>query len=254
METLADKIRSLQVRENETAIIFMGQAGFILKDSSGFLTAVDLYLSDCCEREFGFKRLIPKLLSPLDIVFNVIIATHGHYDHFDIDAIPCLMSNGKTQLYTTSGGIDECCKLGITQNVNLIEQGKSYTAGNIKFDAVFCDHGSLAPDAVGLIITCGNKKIYVVGDSCLRLDKAAEIQNEKIDVMFVPINGAYGNLNENDAVNLTQFLKPNLVVPCHYGNFNEHGGNVNKFIAILQKDIPAQKYIALDIGEYFMLN
>ena len=38
-------------------ICFLGQAGFIFKTPDHQLIAVDPYLSNCCERYFGFKSL-----------------------------------------------------------------------------------------------------------------------------------------------------------------------------------------------------
>ena len=58
-----------------TNIFFAGQAGFIIKSSSGQMLAVDLYLSDCVERlegNVGFKRLLPKMLSPYELKLSLI--------------------------------------------------------------------------------------------------------------------------------------------------------------------------------------
>ena len=72
----------------------------------------------------GFKRLLPKVLSPFDLVFDVIIATHPHYDHFDMDSIPCLMSNSKTVLYASKKCEDEVSRLLMTgERCNYIKPG-----------------------------------------------------------------------------------------------------------------------------------
>ena len=88
----------------KTHLFFVGQAGFIIKSASGQLLGIDLYLSECVERiegHIGFKRLLPKLLEPFDLQFDCLIATHPHYDHFDMDAIPQMMSNHITQLFAS---------------------------------------------------------------------------------------------------------------------------------------------------------
>lgn len=167
--------------------------------------------------------------------------------------MPELLSGGKTRLYTTSGGIHEAEKLGITGNTTLIEQGKTYPLGDHSLTAVYCDHGELAPDAVGLLIEISGLRIYAVGDSALRPDKA-DLLPKYADLMITPINGAFGNLNESEAVELVSALRPETVLPCHYGNFAEHGGDVNLFKRILENTLPRQKYIVCNPGDIFMLN
>ena len=83
-----------------TSLTFAGQAGFIIESECGYRIGIDLYLSDCCDRYFGFKRLMPYLYNPLDLDLNLLIATHAHYDHFDPDSVPLIMSNPKTKLYS----------------------------------------------------------------------------------------------------------------------------------------------------------
>lgn len=253
MSSLKEKIDALNVKQGTLAVIFMGQAGFILKDSQNKLYSIDVYFSDCCEREFGFKRLIPKLLEPKELVFDYILVTHGHYDHFDLDAMPTLMDNDKTTLYGPKDAIQECEKLSINERTVEIAENDSFKVGNLNVKAVYCDHGELAPYAVGYVIEHGGKKIYLVGDSAYQPEKIAYLKNENVDLMFVPINGAFGNLNEQEAVKYVQLISPEMAVPCHYGNFKEHGGDVNKFNSLFSKETQNTKNLNLKIGDIFVL-
>jgi len=253
MNNLKEKIENLKVSENSLAIIFMGQAGFILKDSENKLYSVDVYFTDCCEREFGFKRLIPKLLDPKDIIFDYILVTHGHYDHFDVDAIPTLMDNGKTVLYGPKDAMQECEKLNISERTVEVSENDCFKVGNLNVKAVYCDHGELAPYAVGYIIEHAGKKIYLVGDSAYRPEKVAELKDENINLMFVPINGAFGNLNEEEAVKYVDIINPDIAVPCHFGNFAEHGGSVDKFNKLFSQAINGTQNLNLKIGDIFTL-
>ena len=87
------------------ALFAVGQAGFIIKSSSGQLLAIDLYLSNCVERlegHKGFKRLLPQILNASDLSFDAVIATHPHWDHFDVDAVPEMISKG-AKLFCSTG-------------------------------------------------------------------------------------------------------------------------------------------------------
>lgn len=86
MLDLAKKM--LSARTGQTHIFSVGQAGYIIKSSSGQLLAIDLYLSECVERvegNKGFKRLLPRILEPAAVRFDAVICTHPHLDHFDVD-------------------------------------------------------------------------------------------------------------------------------------------------------------------------
>lgn len=91
MTDTAVRIHSYQVPEKRLGVFFMGQAGVILKAPDNTLLAVDLYLSDCCERYFGFKRLMPKLVGVDDLRLDYVCATHAHFDHLiPIRFLSCL--------------------------------------------------------------------------------------------------------------------------------------------------------------------
>ena len=67
--------------------------------------------------------------------------------------------------------------------------------------------------------------------------------------MIAPINGAYGNLNEQDCVDLCKALNPRITVPCHYGMFASHGGNPGKFFDIITEQCPDKDFVIMAMGE-----
>lgn len=237
------------------AIFSTGQAGFIVKSSGGQILAIDLYLSNCVERvegNKGYKRLLPQILNPTDLEFDVVICTHPHLDHFDIDTVPELMSNGKTRLFCSV----DCEKLiyqtqmeYYPESITYVEPGDRCTAGDFDITFVNCDHGTGAPDAVGVVVKVDGKIIYEAGDTCLRLDRVDEVPYP--DVMIAPINGMYGNLNEADCAALAAALKPGITIPCHYGMFASHHGDVGKFYDIMmEKKLP---FLLMQQGEQYTL-
>ena len=249
----AAKVLSSKVEKGKIKLIFMGQAGFIIKDDKGRLIAIDLYLSDCCERYFGFKRLMPKLISAIDLKFDVVITTHAHYDHFDPDSIP-QMVNRSTDFYTSEGGIPECERLGMrTDNISVLKVGNSYKNGDMTIHAVYCNHGELAPDAVGIVIELAGKKLYFVGDTSYNPDQLNCELTRNVDFMAVPVNGAFGNLNEQESVLLAKHLNAKLVVPCHFWNFAEHLGNPYLFLDNAKKSLAGGSYRLMSMGEEISL-
>lgn len=223
--------------EQGTSIFSVGQAGFIVKSNSGQLLAIDLYLSNCVERvenNKGYKRLLPQILYASELTIDVVICTHPHMDHFDIDAVPEMLSKGSKLLCSV-----ECEKLVkqlqmeyYNNRIVYVKPGDKETVGDFNITFVNCDHGAGAPDAVGVVIQVDNRIIYETGDTCLRLDRVSEIPGP-LDVLIAPINGAYGNLNEAECVVLAQNLNPEVTIPCHYGMFASHHGDVGKFYELM---------------------
>lgn len=250
MQTLAFNIAAARVPQNGFSLFFLGQAGFIIKGADGSLTAVDLYLSDCTTRIAGFKRLLPYLFDPTELRFDNIICTHEHPDHLDVDALPLMITNGEPKVFLNRESIAEMEKYAFKPDrFILLERGKTFHSGALKIEAVYCDHGSAAPNAVGLILTLGGKTMYIAGDTALRLNEVADIAARHIDVMAAPINGAFGNLNEDEAVTLCEYIKPELIIPYHYWNFAEHGGDPYKFMKAMNTRLPSRKYLVMRPGE-----
>lgn len=249
-------IKVLTARAGKTHIFSVGQAGYIVKSASGQMLAIDLYLSECVERaeeNAGFKRLLPKILTPFEIDFDVVICTHPHLDHFDLDSVPELISNEKTRLFCSA----DCHKL-IDQtemgyridHITYVKPLDHCEAGDFHIDFVNCDHGKGAQDAVGVVVTVDGKRIYEAGDTCLRLDRTNEIP-QPLDVLIAPINGAYGNLNEEECGQFAEALHPTVTIPCHYGMFASHHGDVGKFYDVMTaKKLP---FRLMQQGEQYTL-
>ena len=251
-------IKLLTATPNQTYLFSAGQAGFILKSKNGQLLGIDLYLSECVERlegNKGFKRLLPKIMNPFDIAFDCLITTHPHWDHFDVDAIPSMMSNEKTKLFASVDCRKEVVRLGMKdERVAYVKPGNTCVCGDFTIDFINCDHGTGAPDAFGVIITVDGKKICMVGDTCLRLDRVEEyLSKGSLDVLVGPINGAFGNLNERDFATLSNKLTPKLTIPCHYGMFASHGGNPGCFYKIMTEECPHLPFALLCMGEGIVL-
>lgn len=250
MENFALKVMGTPIAKNELGVFFLGQAGFIFKTSSGKLLAVDPYLSDCCERYFGFKRLMPHLLDAGELTLDYLVATHAHYDHFDPDSVPLLMANGHTELIGAMDTREECERLHIEKNVTYVAVGDTLMRDGIKLNAVPCDHGADTPHAIGLVIEAEGKKVYIMGDTCYRPDYLENDLLKDLDLLILPINGAFGNLNETQAARVVSLLKPRLAVPCHYWNFAEHGGSPMLFMEKMKELAPDQSYFLMRQGEY----
>lgn len=251
MESISKQLKNIT---DETELYWLGQAGFIIKSAAGNLLGIDLYLSECVELvegHTGYHRLMPQLLQPEDVRFDVVIATHFHRDHFDVDAMTGLMKDSKTQLLCALDCKKDVQCLQIDPHrVEYVRAGDQCTIGDFRLVFVNCDHGAGAPEAVGVVVEVDGKRILEVGDTCLHLDWADEyLKQGPLNVLIAPINGAYGNLNEQENVELTKVLHPKLSIPCHFGMFASHGGNPGWWKELMDQQLPDQQYKLFTQGE-----
>ena len=172
MKSVKDSI--LNAPLGKTWLFWMGQAGFIIKSAEGKLLGIDLYLSECVEPvegHVGYHRLMPQIVDPAELNLDVIIATHFHRDHFDIDAMPQLMANGKTQLFCAYDCQDDVENLKIDkQRVQFVKPDENYDFAGFHIDFIHSDHGAGAPLEAAPIITVDGKRILEAGDTSLHLD------------------------------------------------------------------------------------
>jgi L-ascorbate 6-phosphate lactonase len=231
MMSLAERIATTQVEPGTVAIFYLAQAGFALKTSAGKTVVIDPYLSDSVNRLFGFKRMIPAVISSEELAPDVMLITHSHADHLDVDAVPVIARNGKSFFV----GAPDCAKgfaqCGVTEGrMALLGEDEEITVEGINIRATYADHADLAPEAVGFVIDVDGLTIYNVGDSGPAYDKIAASVCKPIDVMIAPINGAFGNLDASQAVELAKVMKPKVVIASHFWMFIEHGGDPAKFL------------------------
>ena len=252
MKSVKEKI--LDASLGKTWLFWLGQAGFVIKSSEGKLLGIDLYLSECVESvegHVGYHRLMPQILDPDELELDVVVATHFHRDHFDIDAMPLLMANGQTKLFCAYDCQEDVERLNIDkQRVQFVKPGESYCLNGFHIDFIHSDHGAGAPLETAPIITVDGKRILETGDTSLHLDwKDEYLKAGTLDALIAPINGEYGNLNEQENIDLTKVLKPKLAVPCHFGMFASHGGHPGLWKELIEQQLPNQVYKIFTMGE-----
>lgn len=250
---LVEEIHGCKVAPGELAIFWLGQAGFLLKDHKGRTLAVDPYLTNCGERIRGFKRLSPMLISPSDFTPQYYITTHTHFDHFDYDAIPVVAQLGKTKFYGPASCIDEFQKLGLHEECTLFTKGDTIALDDSIFITAFpADHGTMAPDAIGLLLEMDGHKIYFSGDTSFHPEWCERIAAYDPEIAALSINGAFGNMNAEEGAQAAKLLRVKGAIPCHFWTFTEHGGEPQRFRELLEADGACQA-ICMRQGEMLLL-
>jgi L-ascorbate 6-phosphate lactonase len=228
MSLTISKISSYVPEKGKIALWWLGGAGFLLALDTGERICIDPYLSDFVERVVGFRRLIPPPIKAEDLRFSLLLLTHSHPDHLDGDSFDTLMrSNPDCRIIAPAN----CFQFLQDHDASpeITAPGKVHRFGSVTIEAVPADHVPLSPEAVGYIISLSGRSAWFTGDTALNWPLLESSIRRKPDILVPCINSAYGNLGENGAALLAEKCGARIVIPAHYGMFNEHGGDVDLF-------------------------
>ena len=238
--SLTGRMASTLPGPGELAVFYLAQAGFYFKTAAGKTVCLDPYLGDCCERLFSFKRMVPAPMAATELRTDFLAATHSHTDHLDPDLLE-LVKQAPGTLFV---GSPDCRPVyqqaGIGDGrFTILAAGESKVIGEVGFRAVYADHGELAPDAVGLLITLDGITVYATGDTAYCPERIiGSLGKVAVDIMIAPINSAYGNLGHENAVRLAARVQPRVLIGSHFGMFIEHGGDPGAFLAYAKQTLP----------------
>jgi L-ascorbate 6-phosphate lactonase len=250
MTTIANPIRELQVAPGTLAIFWLAQAGFVFKNSAGGIVYVDPYLSDVVEEQFGFKRMMACPIRAEEVSAHLVVCTHEHLDHMDTGALPVIARNTAARF----AGPVECVKyfreMGLgEERCLLLEEGKQIDVDGVRVAGVYADHGTLAPDALGVVLDFDGVRVYHTGDTAYRPECFHVAAAMRPDVLLPCINGRYGNMDSREAALLVRDLSPRLAIASHFWMFVEHGGDPAAFLESCARLAPEAKAIVMKPGE-----
>lgn len=201
-------------------IRWLGQSGYILSDGITEVM-IDPYLSDVVKKVAGRPRMLPAPIKPTEVKSDVIICTHNHLDHLDTDAILSMSKENILFLAPTDAknALAEC----EVTNYHSFDEGESVKIGGFELTATYANH---SVPAVGVLVKHSGITMYFSGDTIYD-EKLKELEN--IDIMFICINGKLGNMNVEEAVEITKSIGPRVAVPSHYGMFMSNTEDPKRF-------------------------
>jgi len=253
--SLIQDIRNAVVEQGELAVCWLGQAGFVVKSSMGKMLTIDPYLTDCGWKIRGFKRISALLVDPAEFSPDYYIATHIHFDHFDYDAIPVVAERSpKTQFWGPSSCMKELEKLNIPEKrCHHLDWEESWSDNTVSIRAIKADHGTMAPDAIGVLLQMEGHRLYFSGDTAFREDLFREAAKYLPDAAFMSVNGEFGNLTGEEGARAAELCKAKNATACHCWTFMEHRGDPVQFYRTLEQVAPKCCGVRFRQGEIMIL-
>jgi len=147
---------------------------------------------------------------------DLVLVSHDHHDHCSPDDVKKIRGP-KTVVVASSGA---AAKLPGAQ---AIQSGERLAVAGVEIEAVpaynltkFRSPGvAFHPKNaghVGYVVTVGGVRLYFAGDT----DQIPEMATIACDVALLPVSGIYV-MTAEEAVTAARTLKPQIVVPMHYG-------------------------------------
>jgi len=190
-----------QTSSGDLKITFIGH-GTLMFTYGGKIIHVDPY-----SRVADYSRL-PKA--------DLILITHEHRDHLDPEVI-AIIKKDNTEIILT-----EKCTERVDGGI-VMKNGDVKTVMGLKIEAVPAynivhmrrENMPYHPkgDGNGYIITFGDKRVYVAGDT----ENTPEMKAQKnIDIAFLPMNLPY-TMSPEMVADAAKAFKPKILYPYHYG-------------------------------------
>jgi len=229
-------------------IWWLGQAGFAIKAGETVMM-IDPYLSDSLAQkyrgtEFSHERMMPSPILPEEVNrVDFVLGTHLHGDHIDPGTIPVVAQRHPQCRFVTPKAVSHRVAELIPEARTLsINAGERITLSEtITIEAIPSAHEELKinergeHEFLGYLLTIGDVTIYHSGDCTPYPELEQYLQNRKIDLALLPVNGrdAYrlsrnilGNFTLAEAVSICQNADIPLLLAHHFGLFDFNTINV----------------------------
>lgn len=154
---------------------------------------------------------------------DIILITHEHYDHCSPEDVK------KIQKEDTVIVTIESCLSKLSGHVKTVVPGDEISIEGIKIKAVpsYNTNKQFHPKStnkVGFIVTIDGESVYHAGDT----DVIPEMKDIHADIALLPVSGTYVMTGE-EAAKAAEMIKPEYVIPMHYGNIVGSKSDVEAF-------------------------
>jgi L-ascorbate metabolism protein UlaG (beta-lactamase superfamily) len=270
VETETDDAPAARIDGPEIRVTFINHSTFLIQ-TAGFNILTDPVFAN---RASPFSFAGPKRVHKPGITFeklpkiDVVIISHDHYDHLDIENLEKLISRDNPKLYMGLGVANRLKNRAMATELDWWESIQVAEGFRLTFTEVQHFSGRSLTDRNstlwgGFVLEISGKKIYFGGDSgyAPHYLKTSE-KFGAIDLAFLPI-GAYAprefmriaHMDPKQAVQAHLDLKSKQSIGMHYGCFPMAAESAEEPLILLEKErssakVHEKEFVTLPVGKY----
>jgi L-ascorbate 6-phosphate lactonase len=222
---------------DEAAIWFLGQAGYVIK-SAGMVLVIDPYLSDSATKVLPeLTRNFPSPLEASELKADIFIVTHNHLDHLDPETVAEYRYKNDTTFVAPRLAVKKLLSLGIPpENIFRIDSGDVKTVKGVEIIGIYA-----IPNEPDVIDTCGYKIKFRNGRSVYHSSDTgfSELLLECVpdaEAALLCINGKWGNMGPHEAAKVAIKMRPKIAIPNHYDVMSINSENPETFKLLTEQD------------------
>ncbi len=176
---------------------------------------------------------------------DIILITHGHFDHCSVEDISKLIKENTSVVVTA----DCISNVGRFKKIKLkvVEPNSELEVEGIKIQTIpayninkFRVPGQVFHDKregwVGYILNIGKIRVYHAGDS----DFTSEMKNlNNIDIALIPVSGTYV-MTPEEAAEAVNYIRPKVAIPMHIGSVVGSKQDAENFKKLVKEGIKVE--------------
>lgn len=201
---------------------WLGHSGFLIKNSK--IIYIDPY---------NIKEGLDKA--------DIILITHGHYDHCSFEDMKKVVKEG-TKILVTADAQSKVARFSVPIEIRIVEPGKEIDFGDVKISTIVAYNKDKPfhqkeEGWVGYIIKMNEIIIYHSGDSDLipEMQKLTGYQQRgKEFVALLPVGGRF-TMSAEEAVEAAKLIKPSLAIPMHWGSIIGSEDDAKEFVELCRE-------------------
>jgi len=193
------------MKVGEVDLKWLGHSGFLIQNSKV------IYIDP-----FKISENLPKA--------DLILITHGHYDHCSFEDIGKIIQEG-TRIIMTADSQSKIARFQIPIRMEVVSPGQEIDLGSVKITClpaynVDKPFHPKEEGLVGYVIKTNDVIIYHAGDT----DVIPEMQKltgynqpDKKFIALLPVGGRF-TMSAEEAFEAAKIIKPSIAIPMHWGS------------------------------------